>query len=120
MRRMTVAVIGLLALALVATPALAQSVISAQNPSFSWTGKQDQQANFTWSATLTNPSKRTTTVVVTLQLIDASGNVVGADTKTVTLQRESDMEVGGDASIAYADAARAAQYRVMVEGADES
>lgn len=117
MRRKLITLVAAIAVLAAAVPVLAQSVITAHDPSFSWTGKEDQQANYTWSATVTNPSRREATINVTLQLIDASGNVVAADAKTITVGRESDTEVGGDASLAYAEAARATQYRIMVEGA---
>ena len=118
MRRDRAIVSAVLALTLVATPLLAQDMIRAFEPSFSWTGKQDQQANYTWSSTLTNPSRRDTTVIVTLQLVDSAGNVVGADTKTVSITRESEMQVGGDASMPYSDASRVSKYLLMVEPAD--
>lgn len=121
MRRKLVTLIAVVALLVGVAPAFGQTenVVQAHDPSFSWTGKEAQTANFRWSATITNPSRRDTTVTVTLQLIDASGNVVGADVKTVDVGRESDVEVGGDASLPYADANRATQYRIMVEGAED-
>ncbi len=116
MRRTTIAVLALALLVSSAAPVFAQSVVTAHDPSFSWSGKEGQQANYSWSSTLTNPTRRDVTVVVTLQLLDSAGNVVGSDVRTVSLARESDMQVGGDASLGYTDASRATQYRIMVEG----
>lgn len=108
-----------LAVVLVA-PALAMDDVnvSVQNPSFSWTGKQDQQAGYDWSATVSNPSKRPTSVIVTLHLLDASGNVVASDTKTVEVMRQSQVAVSGKGMLAYADANKATQYRITLEGAE--
>lgn len=103
---------------LLSTPALAQSVVSASNAALTWTGKQGDVATYTWSSSVSNPSKRAVTAIVTLQLIDAAGTVVAADTKTVVLQRESKVDVGGESSLPHADARRATQYRIMVEGAE--
>jgi len=105
-------------IALLSTPVLAQTVVTATNPAFSWTGKQGDQSGYNWSATVTNPARRTVTANVTLQLVDASGNVVAADSKTVVLERESELQVGGDSTISYADARRATQYRITVEGVE--
>lgn len=121
MRRLITAV-TLLALVAVATPAIAQDeyVVAATDPSFAWTGKQDQQAMYEWSSTLTNPSRREVMVNVSLQLLDSAGNVVIADTKSVTIAGESEMSVGGEASMPFSDARSATQYRIVVEGpADE-
>jgi hypothetical protein len=120
MRRLTIAV-TLLALFAVVMPAMAQDeiVVSATNPSFSWGAKQDQQATYEWSSTLSNPSRRETVVTVSLQLLDSEGNVVGADIKTVTIAGETEMSVGGEAMLAYADASSAAQYRIVVEAAEK-
>lgn len=122
MRRLTAAVI---ALALVApcVPAFAQDadvdMVRATNPTFSWGAKQDQQATYTWNATITNPSRRETLATVSLQLLDAAGNVVASDSKVVTVTAESEMSVGGEAMMPYADARSAAKYRVTVEGPAE-
>ncbi len=118
MRRLTTAV-TILALLAVAMPAMAQDVIvvRATNPSFSWGAKQDQQATYEWTSTLSNPSRRDTTVTVSLQLLDSSGGVVAADTKLVTIAGETEMSVGGEAMLAYPDARSAAKYRIVVEEA---
>jgi hypothetical protein len=84
---------------------------------FAWGAKQDQQATYEWNSTLTNPSRREAMVNVSLQLLDAAGNVVAADTKTVTIAGQTEMSVGGQASIAYAEARSAAKYRIVVEAA---
>ena len=120
MRRLTTAV-TILALLAVAMPALAQDelIVRATNPSFSWGAKQDQQATYEWNSTLSNPSRRDTTVTVSLQLLDSAGAVVAADTKQVTLAGETEMSVGGEAMLAYADARSAAKYRIVVEEAPE-
>jgi len=120
MRRLTTAV-TLLALLAVAMPAVAQDeyIVRATNPSFSWGAKQDQQATYEWSSTLSNPSRRETIVTVSLQLLDSDGGVVSADTRTVTIAGETEMSVGGDATLPYADARSAAKYRVVVAAAAE-
>jgi len=120
MRRLTTAV-TILALLAVAMPALAQDelIVRATNPSFSWGAKQDQQATYEWNSTLSNPSRRETTVIVSLQLLDNEGGVVAADTKQVTIAGETEMSVGGEAMLAYPDARSAAKYRIMVEEAPE-
>lgn len=120
MRRLTTAV-TLLALFAVVMPAMAQDEIgvSATNPSFSWGAKQDQQATYEWSSTLSNTSRRETDVTVSLQLLDSEGNVVGADIKTVTIAGETEMSVGGEAMLAYADASSVAQYHIVVVEAAE-
>ncbi len=121
MRRMTAAV-TLLALLAVAMPAMAQDeiVVRATNPSFSWGAKQDQQATYEWDSTLSNPSRRETTVNVSLQLLDGDGNVVAADTKMVTIAGETEMSVGGENMLAYADASTATMYRIVVAAAEVS
>jgi len=120
MRRLTTAV-TLLALLAVAMPAMAQDeiVVSATNPSFSWGAKQDQQATYEWSSTLNNPSRRETTVTVSLQLLDSQGNVVADDVKMVTIAGETEMGVGGEATLPYAEARSAAMYRIVVAEAPD-
>ena len=120
MRRLTTAV-TILALLAVAMPALAQDelIVRATNPSFSWGAKQDQQATYEWNSTLSNPSRRDTTVTVSLQLLNSEGGVVAADTKMVTIAGETEMSVGGEAMLAYPDARSAAKYRIVVEEAPE-
>ena len=118
MRRLTTAV-TILSLLAVAMPALAQDelIVRATNPSFSWGAKQDQQATYEWNSTLSNSSRRETTVTVSLQLLDSEGGVVAADTKMVTIAGETEMSVGGEAMLAYSDARSAATYRIVVEEA---
>lgn len=120
MRRLTTAV-TILALLAVAMPAMAQDeiIVRATNPSFSWGAKQDQQATYEWTSTLSNPSRRETLVTVSLQLLDSSGAVVASDTKLVTIAGEAEMSVGGEAMLAFADARSAAKYRIVVAAAAE-
>jgi len=119
MRRLTTA-ITLVALLAVAMPAMAQDeiVVSATNPSFAWGAKQDQQATYEWNSTLTNPSNREAVVNVSMQLLDGAGNVVANDTKMVTIAAETEMSVGGEAMLAYADARSATMYRIVVAEAE--
>ena len=123
MRRLT-ALLAIFALVAVAAPATAQTadenLVQASNPSFSWTGKEDQQASFEWSSTITNPSRRTAMVQVSMQLLDANGAVVASDTQVVTLESETDMTVGGGSSIAYSEARSATQYRIVLAEAPKS
>ena len=92
--------------------------VSATNPSFSWGAKQDQQATYEWNSTLTNPSNREANVTVSLQLLDSAGNVVADDTKMVTIASETEMSVGGEAMLAYAEARSATTYRIVVAAAE--
>lgn len=119
MNRRPTAIIGaLLIVAIVAVPALAQQYVSVQNSRFEWTGKQDRTANFRWSATIDNPTKRPDIELrVTLTLVDGAGNVVGTDSTTVTVGKMGQAEVSQHGSLPYDDAARVAQYRVSVESA---
>lgn len=121
MRRLTTAV-TLLALLAVAMPAIAQDedVVRATNPSFAWGAKQDQQATYEWNSTLSNPSRREAMVNVSLQLLDSAGDVVSADTKMVTLAPESEVSVGGEAMLPFADARNAQTYRIVVAAAEAS
>ena len=95
-------------------------IVRATNPTFSWGAKQDQQATYTWNSTLTNPSGRDAMVNVSLQLLDSAGNVVVVDTKMITITGESEMSVGGEAMLPYADARSAEKYRIVVEDASGS
>ena len=121
MRRLTTAV-TLLALFAVVMPAMAQDefIVRATNPSFSWSPKQDQQATYEWNSTLSNPSRQETVVTVSLQLLDSNGRVVDADTKVVTIAGETEMSVGGSASLPFAEARIATKYRIVVEAAEGS
>jgi hypothetical protein len=121
MSRRTIAALTAIVLALaIAAPVVAQDemYVSVQDPSFSWTGKQDQQANFSWSASIDNPTKRPATVMVTLHLMDADGAIVGSDSQTIAITKQSNTDVGGNGSLAYASASQATQYRVTVEGVE--
>ena len=118
-RRPSAYLLAALAISLLAAPAIAQmQYVSAQSPSFSWTGKQDQQANFSWNATVDNPSKRMVAVHVTLHLLDANGDVISSDTQTTEVGKLSQARVSHTGSLAYADANRATDYRITVEGAE--
>lgn len=121
MSRRPVTVLAALLLAvMIAAPALAQDelYVSVQDPSFSWTGKQDQQANFSWSATIDNPTRRPAMVMVTLHLMDATGNIVGSDSQTMEVGRQSQSEVSGSGQLAFATASQATQYRITIEGVE--
>lgn len=112
---------ALLMVTVLAAPAVAQSqqYVSVQSASFEWTGKADRQANFSWSATVENPTKRPDLALrVTLILVDSSGNVVGTDSATVMVGKEATADVRQDGTLAYDDAAQVARYRVTVERAD--
>lgn len=119
MNRRPTAIIGtLLIVAILAVPALAQQYVSVQNAQFEWIGKEDRTANFSWSATIDNPTKRPDVELrVTLTLVDGAGNVVGSDSTTVTVGKMAQATVSQDGSLPYDEAARVAQYRVSVESA---
>lgn len=104
--------------AFLAAPAWAQAVVNASNPVFAWTGKAGEQASYSWSASVSNPSKREVTALVSLQLIDASGAVVAADSKTVVIGKQTAIDVSGENSLPHSDARRATQYRITVEGVE--
>jgi hypothetical protein len=128
LRRSRVLLLAVLALTLLAAPATAMQenmqgmqegmYVTIDQPTFSWTGKEGQQANFHWSATVDNPYERPATVRVTLVLLDASGNVVGTDSEDLTVARRSQAAVDSDGSLAYSAASQATQYRVAVEGVE--
>ena len=71
--------------AMFAAEALAQQEISIQSRSFAYTGKSGQNANYRWSATIDNPSSRELNVRVTIELLNAAGNVVGQNSADVML-----------------------------------
>lgn len=121
-RRSGTMLTAVLALALVAAPAVAaqEQYVSIQSPSFSWTGKQDQQASYSWSATVSNPFRRAAAVKVTLLLLDGNGNVVGSSSVTTEVAKNGTAEVSGESTLAYAQARLAAQYKIAVEGAEAS
>lgn len=112
-------IVGVLAIiALLSAPALAQTVVSATNPVFTWTGKEGDQAAYSWSASVSNPSKRSVTALISLHLIDSTGAVVASDSKTVVVDEKSVVEVDGTSRVPYSDARRATQYRITVEGVE--
>lgn len=109
------AVIMVLTIGTLATgQALAQTEVSVQNPSFAWTGKSGQDANYRWSATVDNPSGRELNVRVAVELLDANGNVVARDTADVMLPRMDRASVEQTASITVATAETATEYRVVL------
>lgn len=120
-RRPFTVLAALLLAVMLAAPAIAQDemYVSVQDPSFSWTGKQDQQANYSWSATIDNPTKRPAMVMVTLHLMDATGNIVGSDSITVDVERQSRSEISNSSALAYATASQATQYRITIEGVED-
>lgn len=119
-RRNVMALTAMVALVLMAAPVIAQDTIevSVQSPSFSWTGKEGQRANFAWSATVDNPSRRDLHVDVTLQLLDAEGTVVSSDVQRLTVAGESQVGVEGESFLSYSDATEATDYRIMLAGVE--
>ncbi len=100
--------------AMFAAEALAQVEVSVQNRSFAWTGKSGQNANFRWSATIDNPSRRELNVRVTFEMLNAAGEVVGQDSTDVMLTPMDRTSVEQTASIAVSTAESATQYRVVL------
>ena len=120
-RRMTAALaVAALAGTLLLPAATAQMAVTVGSQEFSWAGKRDQQATYTWEAMIDNPSRRELTVNVTLQLLDANDEVVSSNTKVVNLARESSTTVSGDGSMAFADAERSTRFRVMLSAAQDT
>jgi len=104
-----------LAVALLAGPALAQTPVTVQNPSFEWTGKEGDQANFRWTAIVDNPSSRDDLRVrVSLEMLDDAGNVVGSDSTEMLLPEEDQVSIERDARIAVSTAQQASDYRVTI------
>lgn len=120
-RRPKILLFAMLAITLLAAPivvAQTPQYISVEDHSFEWTGKEGRTANFSWSATVANPTKRPNLeLAVTLTLVDTDGNVVGTDSTTVTVDREGQADVRNAGSLPYDEAATVAQYRVSVESA---
>ncbi|MGD8329611.1 MAG: FxLYD domain-containing protein [Acidobacteriota bacterium] len=113
--RSIVAVLLVVALgAMFAVDALAQTQVSVQNPSFAWTGKTGQNANYRWSATIDNPSGRELNVRVTIELLDAQGNVVGNNSADLMLPKMESTPVEQTATIAVSTAQTAQQYRIVL------
>ena len=57
-------------------------------------------------------------VMVTLHLMDATGNIVGSDSQTLEVTRLSQADVSGSGQLAYATASQATQYRITIEGVE--
>ena len=113
--RSIVAVLLVVALgAMFTVDVLAQTEITVQSRDFAWTGKSGQNANYRWSATIDNPSGRDLNVRVTMEMLDDSGNVVGSDSADLMLPRRESSSVDQTASIAYATAQTARQYRIVL------
>ncbi|MCH7825959.1 MAG: hypothetical protein IH849_14260 [Acidobacteria bacterium] len=100
--------------AMIAGEALAQKEISVQNRSFAYTGKSGQNANYRWSATIDNPSRRDLNVRVTLEMLNAAGEVVASDRADVMLPPMDSTSVEQTSSVALATAETATQYRVVL------
>lgn len=113
-RSATCFVVALAVCAVLLPVAYAQVTVSVEAQNFAWTGKQGQQANYRWSAIIGNPSRRVLDVEVTLQLLDADGEVVASKSETTTLEGESQTTVDSTGSVAFADAETAAQYRIVL------
>ena len=121
MRRAYSTLAVLLMVTALAAPAIAQTeqYVNVQSASFEWTGKTGREANFSWSATVANPTKRPNVELrVTLILVDSAGNTIGTDTVDVMVGKEASAEVSNSGSLAYDDAAQVAQYRVSVASGD--
>lgn len=104
-----------LAVALVAGPALAQTPVTVQNPSFEWTGKEGPQANYRWTATVDNPSSRDDLRVrVSLEMLDDDGNVVASDSTEMLLPEEDQASIERTARVEVDTAQQASQYRVTI------
>jgi len=113
--RSIVAVLLVVALgAMFAVEALAQIEVSVTNRTFAWTGKSGQDANYRWSATIDNPSSRELNVRVTIELLNAQGDVVGNNSAEVMLPAMDNTSVEQTASVAFATAETARQYRIVL------
>lgn len=115
-RNLIVALAAVAALAVLTVPATAQNevVVAAQNPSFDWTGKVDQTVNYQWSTTIDNPSRKDLQLAVTLEFLDDTGTVVTTDRLTVEVAEDSSVDVDNAASITWAQAQEATQYRITL------
>ncbi len=113
-RSITAAAVVLAMCALVAAPVFAQTVVSVQSPTFAWTAKAGQQANYHWTASVDNPSKKELNVRVTIELLDSAGNVVGSDTSETMVGKMARADIDQTASLAFADAENASQYRIVL------
>ena len=113
-RSITAAAVVLAMCALVAAPVLAQTIVSVQNPTFAWTGKAGQEANYNWTAKVDNPSKKELNLRVTIELLDSAGMVVGSDTYEAMVGKMGSADIDQNASVAFAEAEKASQYRVVL------
>jgi hypothetical protein len=100
--------------AMVAAEAVAQIEVGVSDRSFAWTGKSGQDANYRWSATINNPSRRELNVRVTIELLNAAGEVVGNNSADVMLPPEDTTSVEQTSSITVATAETARQYRIVL------
>ena len=100
--------------AMFAAEALAQQEVSVQDRSFAWSGKSGQNANYRWSATIDNPSSRELNVRVTIELLNAAGDVVGQNSADVMLPPMDRTSVEQTSNITVAAAETLAQYRVVL------
>lgn len=100
--------------AVFAVEAIAQIEVSVQNRSFAWTGKSGDNANYRWSATIDNPSGRDLNVRVTIEMLNAAGDVVGQDSADVMLTPMDSTSVEQTSNIAVTTAESATQYRVVL------
>ena len=100
--------------AMIAGEALAQAEVSVQNRSFAYTGKSGENADYRWSATIDNPSGRDLNVRVTLEMLNAAGEIVASDNATVMLPSMDSTSVEQTSSLAVATAETATQYRVVL------
>ena len=113
--RSILAIVLVAALAAVfTTEALAQTEVSVQDRSFAWSGKSGQNANYRWSATIDNPSSRELRVRITIELLNAAGDVVAQNSADVTLPPMARPSVEQTSSLAVATAETATQYRVVL------
>jgi hypothetical protein len=97
-----------------AVDAIAQTEVSVENRSFAWTGKSGDTANYRWSATVNNPSGRELNLRVTMEMLNAAGEVVAQDSTDVMLAPMDSSSVEETANIAVATAESATQYRVVL------
>ena len=100
--------------AMIAGEALAQAEVSVQNRSFAYTGKSGQNANYRWSATINNPSSRDLNVRVTIEMLNAAGEVVASDSANAMLSPMDRTSVEQTSTIAVATAETATQYRIVL------
>jgi hypothetical protein len=100
--------------AMFAAEVLAQTQVSVQNRTFAWTGKSGQTANYRWSASIDNPSSRELNMRVTIELLNAAGDVVGQNSADVMLPPMDSTSVEQAGNIEVSTAQTATQYRVVL------